>query len=130
MNPAARLGDNHTCPLINPDESPHTGGPISEGEGNVLVGYMPAARLGDQATCIGSTDTISTGTGSILISYMPAAALGDQTSHGGFISQGENTVLIGDSTAGAGGATGATMRAARNEARPFCELCCEGQGDG
>ena len=129
MHPAARLGDNHTCPMLNPDESPHTGGPISEGEGSVLVGYMPAARLGDQATCLGPTDAISTGTGSILISYMPAAALGDQTVHGGFIAQGENTVLLGDSAAGAGGSTGATMRAARKEARPLCDVCSDGQGE-
>ena len=58
-----------------------------------------------------------------------AAALGDQTLHGGVIVRGEPTVLLGDPSAGAGGATGATMRAARSEARPFCELCSDGQGE-
>jgi uncharacterized Zn-binding protein involved in type VI secretion len=130
MNPAARLGDDHTCPMLNPDGSPHVGGPIVEGESLVLVGNQPAARVGDQATCIGLADAIATGKTSILIDNRPAAAMGDQTVHGGVIVRGESTVLLGDSTAGAGGSTGATMRAARSEARPLCELCSEGQGEG
>ena len=129
MPAAARLGDNHTCPMMNPDGSPHTGGPIVEGEESVLVGELPAARIGDSATCLGPTDAIVTGKTMVLIGDRPAATVGDQTAHGGFIEHGESTVLIGDSGAGAGGSTGATMRAARNEARPFCELCSEGQGD-
>lgn len=129
MQPAARVGDQHTCPMVNPDESPHTGGSITEGEQLVLIGRQPAARIGDQATCVGPTDSISTGQISILIGNRPAAARFDQTVHGGMIVQGESTVLLGDSSAGAGGATGATMRAARNEARPLCEVCSDGQGD-
>lgn len=129
MLPFARLGDDHACPLVNPDGSPHTGGPIVEGESSVLVGDRPAARLGDQATCLGPTDVIVTAKSSILVDYRPAAALGDQTLHGGLIVRGEPTVLLGDPSAGAGGATGATMRAARSEARPFCELCSDGQGE-
>lgn len=130
MYPAARFGDNHTCPMVNPDGSPHTGGPITEGLDTVLIAEMAAARCGDQATCIGPTDVIVTGCDSILIGDRPAAALGDQTAHGGVIVEGETTVLFGSDTAGAGGATGATMRAARNEARPLCEVCGEGQGEG
>jgi uncharacterized Zn-binding protein involved in type VI secretion len=130
MYPAARLGDNHTCPLINPDESPHTGGPVVEGYETVLIANASAARCGDQATCVGPTDVIVTGADAVLIGQMPAAALGDQTAHGGVIVEGETSVLIGSQTAGSGGATGATARAARDEARPFCELCCDGQGDG
>lgn len=130
MYPAARLGDNHTCPMINPDESPHTGGPISEGEDTVLIGDAPAARCGDQATCVGPTDVIVTGSCSVIIGNRSAAAIEDQTEHGGIIIEGESTVLIGGSSAGGGGSTGATMRSARAEARPFCELCSEGQGEG
>lgn len=129
MQPAARLGDNHTCPLINPDESPHTGGPIVEGETLVLIGSQPAARVGDQATCVGPTDVIVTGKTSILIGNRPAATVGSWTAHGGVVVAGENSVLLGDSSAGAGGSTGATMRAARNEARPLCEVCSDGQGE-
>lgn len=130
MNPAARLGDYHACPMVNSVASPHVGGPITEGELRVLVGNLPAARVGDQATCIGPPDAIATGNSSILIDDRPAAALGDQTVHGGMIARGEGTVLLGDVSAGAGGSTGATMRAARNEARPLCEVCSEGQGEG
>jgi uncharacterized Zn-binding protein involved in type VI secretion len=127
--PAARIDDNHTCPMLNPDESPHTGGPITEGEGQVLIGNSPAARCGDHATCVGPTDVVITGSDSVLIGYRPAAAFGDKTEHGGFIAEGEPTVLLGSETAGAGGDTGATMRAARDEARPLTDLTADGQGD-
>lgn len=96
MGMAARLGDMHTCPAANPDGSPHTGGLIQMGEGTVLIEYMPAARLGDPAVCVGPPDAIATGSSSCLIAYMPAARVGDQTAHGGAIVAGCTTVLIGD----------------------------------
>ncbi len=95
MKPAARLSDTHTCPMVNPDESPHVGGPVSSGDTTVLIGNMPAARIGDSATCTGPSDSITTGQTSVLIGSMPAARLGDQTAHGGVITAGETTVLIG-----------------------------------
>jgi len=93
---AARLGDNHTCPAANPDGSPHTGGPITVGDATVLIEYMPAARLGDVATCGGPPDVIATGAATCLIGYMPAARVGDTTAHGGAIVAGCTSVLIGD----------------------------------
>ena len=36
--PAARIGDMHTCPI-------HAGGPVLTGQVNVLIGGMPAARI-------------------------------------------------------------------------------------
>lgn len=129
MYPAARLGDNHTCPMINPDGSPHTGGPIAEGDDSVLIGDMSAARCGDSVTCVGASDVIATGADAVLIGDRPAAALGDLTEHGGLIAEGETRVLIGSDTAGGGGDTGATQRAARNEARPFTDVTADGQGD-
>ncbi|HRY45591.1 MAG TPA: PAAR domain-containing protein [Thermoanaerobaculia bacterium] len=95
MAMAARLGDMHNCPLTNPDGSPHTGGPIQTSEGSVLIEYMPAARLGDLATCVGASDAISTGDATCLIGYMPAARVGDATAHGGVIVAGGTSVLIG-----------------------------------
>jgi uncharacterized Zn-binding protein involved in type VI secretion len=121
MPAAARVGDNHTCPMLNPDESPHTGGPITSGESTVKIGNESAARIGDSATCIGPLDSILTGAMMVSIGNQPAARVDDQTVHGGVIIQGESTVQIGDPTAGAGGSTGATMRAARAEARPLTE---------
>ncbi len=94
--PAARTGDMHVCPQVNPGPVPHVGGPIMPpGEPTVLIGGMPAARLGDMATCVGPPDTIAAGSGTVLIGGMPAARLGDSCAHGGSIVAGCPTVLIG-----------------------------------
>ncbi len=93
--PAARIADMHVCPLVTV-LVPHVGGPIlPAGEPTVLIGGMPAARLGDMATCVGPPDTIIAGSGTVMIGGMPAARLGDSTAHGGSIILGEFTVLIG-----------------------------------
>lgn len=95
MPPAARITDMHTCPMVT-GTVPHVGGPIlPAGEPTVLIGGLPAARMGDTAVCAGLTDTIIAGSGSVMIGGMPAARLGDSTSHGGSIILGEFTVLIG-----------------------------------
>ena len=94
--PAARINDMHICPMMNPGPVPHVGGPIlPAGEPTVLIGGMPAARVGDMATCTGPPDTIIMGSSTVLIGGMPAARLGDSTAHGGVIIAGEATVLIG-----------------------------------
>jgi uncharacterized Zn-binding protein involved in type VI secretion len=93
MPPAARISDNHTCPKVDPP--PHVGGPVSSGASNVLIGYMPAARVGDKAVCVPAVDTISKGEPSVVIAGKDAARLGDPTEHGGKIVQGCQTVLIG-----------------------------------
>lgn len=95
MPPAARLNDMHVCPAANGPQ-PHVGGPvIGPGEATVLIGGMPAARVGDQATCAGPPDVIIQGSTSVLIGGMPAARLGDPTAHGGSIVVGCPTVMIG-----------------------------------
>lgn len=95
-SPAARINDMHVCPMINPGPVPHVGGPIlPPGEPTVLIGGMPAAKLGDMATCTGPPDSIATGSGTVLIGGLPAARLGDTTAHGGSIVAGDPTVLIG-----------------------------------
>lgn len=94
--PAARITDMHVCPMVNPGGVPHVGGPIlPAGEPTVLIGGMPAARVGDMATCSGPPDTIIAGSSTVMIGGMPAARLGDSTSHGGTIVAGAPTVLIG-----------------------------------
>ncbi|MEM7029357.1 MAG: PAAR domain-containing protein [Chloroflexota bacterium] len=55
--PAARMGDMHTCPMVT-GVVPHVGGPIMLGSATVLIGGQPAARVGDMATCTGPPDTI------------------------------------------------------------------------
>lgn len=94
--PAARINDMHICPMVNPGGVPHVGGPIlPAGEPTVLIGGMPAARVGDMATCTGPPDSIIMGSSSVFIGGMPAARLGDSTAHGGTIVLGAFTVLIG-----------------------------------
>ena len=65
------------------------------GESTVLIEGLPAARVGDMATCAGPPDTIAMGSGTVLIGGMPAARVGDLTAHGGTIVMGSGTVMIG-----------------------------------
>lgn len=64
--PAARLTDMHTCPMLT-GPVPHVGGPITMGSATVLIGNLPAARMGDMATCTGPPDTIVSGCPTVLI---------------------------------------------------------------
>ncbi|MGF1594662.1 MAG: PAAR domain-containing protein [Kiloniellaceae bacterium] len=96
MPPAARVGDMHICPLVNPGPVPHVGGPISgPGAATVLIGGMPAARATDMAVCSGPPDVLLPGSSTVLIAGMPAVRLGDSTAHGGSVVAGLPTVLIG-----------------------------------
>lgn len=93
--PAARVGDLHTCPQMTP--SPHVGGPVlPPGAPTVNIGGMPAARVGDLAACSGPPDTIAKGSGSVNICNKPAARMGDATAHGGMIALGFPRVMIGE----------------------------------
>lgn len=93
--PAARVSDMHVCPMVTA-LVPHVGGPVlPPGEPTVLIGGMPAARVGDMATCSGPPDTIVAGSSTVMIGGMPAARMGDSTAHGGSIILGCMTVLIG-----------------------------------
>lgn len=75
---------------------PHVGGPIiGPGAPTVLIGGLPAARIGDSAVCVGPPDSIVVGAPTVIISGQPAARLGDSTAHGGVITLGCFTVLIG-----------------------------------
>ena len=96
--PASRIGDMHVCPMVTPavPPVPHVGGPIlPPGAPTVLIGGLPAARMGDMAVCVGPPDTIVLGSTTVLISGKPAARMGDMCSHGGSIVVGCFTVLIG-----------------------------------
>ena len=99
MSMAARVGDMHTCPMVTPGTPPipHVGGTVMPpGEPTVMIGGVPAARLGDMATCVGPPDSIIKGSGTVLIGGMPAARMGDSTAHGGSIVIGCPTVMIGN----------------------------------
>jgi len=92
---AARMTDMHTCPMVT-GIVPHVGGPILPPCcPTVLIGMLPAARVGDLLTCVGPPDTIAMGSSSVIIGGQPAARLGDPTVHGGVIVLGCPTVIIG-----------------------------------
>ena len=97
MFPAARVGDMHVCPMATPGTPPvpHVGGPVTMGCPTVMIGFMPAARVGDLATCVGPPDVIAKGSMTVMIGFMPAARMGDMTAHGGMVAMGFPQVLIG-----------------------------------
>ncbi len=98
MPPAARITDMHVCPTQTPGTPPipHVGGPITgPGVSTVLIAGMPAAVVGDMATCVGPPDSIVKGSSTVLIGGKPAARMGDSCVHGGSIVAGAPTVMIG-----------------------------------
>jgi uncharacterized Zn-binding protein involved in type VI secretion len=98
MPPAARITDMHVCPMVTPGlpPIPHVGGPITgPGAPTVLIGGLPAAKVGDMAVCVGPPDSIVKGSATVLVTGVPAARIGDTCAHGGAIALGFPTVLIG-----------------------------------
>jgi uncharacterized Zn-binding protein involved in type VI secretion len=96
--PAARITDNHVCPMVTPGVPPvpHVGGPIvGPGAPTVIVGKMVQARVTDNCVCVGPPDVIVKGSMTVFVQKLPAARIGDSTAHGGVIVMGCPTVLIG-----------------------------------
>lgn len=107
MKPAARIGDMHMCPMVTPGTPPipHVGGPIiGPGCPTVLICNMPAATMGDMCMCVGPPDTIILGSTGVFIGGKMAARMGDMCAHGGMITMGAPTVLIGEVSPGGPGA--------------------------
>lgn len=153
--PAARISDMHTCPMVTPGlpPIPHVGGPVTgPGAPTVLIGGMPAAVMGDMCVCVGPPDTIIMGSTGVFIGGKPAARMGDPTAHGGMISLGCPTVLIGEAGAGglqspvspflmnaalaemspktaAQGSQIVTLKEAAKNGTPFCEKCAAAQAN-
>ncbi|MGE7778149.1 PAAR domain-containing protein [Chitinophaga sp. NPDC101104] len=95
MAMAARVGDMHICPMVT-GTVPHVGGPaLPPGGATVMIGGMPALRVGDMCTCTGPPDSVVKGSATVMIGGMPAARMGDSTAHGGSIAIGCPTVMIG-----------------------------------
>jgi uncharacterized Zn-binding protein involved in type VI secretion len=85
----------HVCPMVTV-LVPHVGGPVlPPGCPTVLIGGMPAARVGDMLVCVGPPDVIALGSFTTLIGGMPAAQMSSLCAHGGAIVIGCPTVLIG-----------------------------------
>jgi uncharacterized Zn-binding protein involved in type VI secretion len=74
---------------------PHVGGPIlPPGAITVMVGGMPAARVGDLAVCVGPPDVIVLGSFTTMFQGMPAAYMGSLTAHGGAVVMGFPMVMV------------------------------------
>jgi len=86
----------HVCPMVT-GVVPHVGGPILPPCcPTVMIGFLPAARVGDMALCVGPPDVIALGSMTVLIGGQPAARMGDLTAHGGaIVAPCCPTVLIG-----------------------------------
>lgn len=65
--PAWRAGsDTHNCPLSD-GPKPHVGGVVAKGSTTVLIGGLPAARVGDQIVEAGAPNPITLGDPTVLI---------------------------------------------------------------
>lgn len=121
MPDAARISDFHVCPKVEPGPVPHVGGPVFSGSANVIIGFLPAARVEDSVVCFptGPTDRIKSGSTTVLINHRAAARKTDPCVHigGNMIVGGCPTVVIGDSP------QSLTFRKAARRGTPFCEEC-------
>ncbi|MBD2766352.1 PAAR domain-containing protein [Hymenobacter sp. BT664] len=88
MLPAARVTDLITSPATTGAPTPI----IPPGAPTVLIGGLPAARLGDSC----GADAIIKGSATVFIGGLPAARVADATASGGAVlPPGCLTVLIG-----------------------------------
>lgn len=90
----------HTCPMVTGVVPHVGGPIIPPCQVNVLTCLMPQARITDMAICVGPIDMIVQGAVTVLVGGLPAARMGDMTVHGGVIVTGCFTVLIGDVSGG------------------------------
>ncbi len=91
---AARIGDMHVCPMVT-GIIPHVGGPLVVGAMNVLTCFVPQATVTKNMTCVGPPDLVAKGSMTVLVGNMPAARIGDMSGHGGSVVAGAPTVMIG-----------------------------------
>ena len=88
MPPAARVTDMIVSTATQGVPTPI----IPPGAPTVLIGGLPAARLGDSC----GADAIIKGSATVMIGGMPAARIADSTAGGGVVMPpGAPTVLIG-----------------------------------
>jgi uncharacterized Zn-binding protein involved in type VI secretion len=60
------LSDFHICPLFD-GPKPHVGGTVTAASQTVLIGGLPAARMGDRIIEAGPPNSIATGAFDVLI---------------------------------------------------------------
>ncbi len=95
--PVATQGSMHVCPMCS-GTVPHVGGPVVQGEPNILINGKPAATQGSMCTCAGPPDMVVQGAPNVFFNGKPVSCLGDMTAHGGVITVGEPNVIISSAT--------------------------------
>ena len=96
--PQTRMTDNVLCAMFSPSPAgpvPGTSATIPPCAPTVLVGKLPAARIGDLHPSGLGPHPIVKGSATVLIEKRPAARILDSTGCGGMVLKGEFTVLTG-----------------------------------
>ncbi len=60
------LSDTHACPLSD-GPKPHGGGVVTMGSMTVMIGGLPAARMGDMVVEVGPPNAIVMGASTVMI---------------------------------------------------------------
>ena len=95
MPPASRITDMHVCPAFTGPVPHVGGPILPPGVPTVITVGLPQATVGSMCVCVGPPDSIVKGSGTVIVGGMPAARIGDMTAHGGVIVLGAPTVIIG-----------------------------------
>ncbi len=86
----------HVCPMVTGVVPHVGGPIVGPGEPTVLIDFLPAANVTSMAVCVGPPDVIVLGSMGVMIGFLPAARMGDLTAHGGVIVLGSPTCIIGE----------------------------------
>ncbi len=96
MPPAACVGDMHVCPMVTGVVPHVGGPVLPPGTLTVMIAGRPAATATGMCVCVGPPDMIAKGSATVLIGNLPAARVGDTCAHGGtVVGPGAPTVMIG-----------------------------------
>ncbi len=92
--PIALKGHHHTCPMVT-GNTPHVGGPITDGDSALTINGVPVALVGHACQCqVGGPDTLSQGHGGLTVNGTPVVLQGYATQHGGVVTQGDGALTV------------------------------------
>lgn len=87
-------GHQHLCPRVS-GNTPHIGGPITQGENALTVNGIPVALKGHKCSCqVGGDDTLVQGNLSLTVNGVAVILQGAATAHGGKVIQGDASLTI------------------------------------
>lgn len=93
---AARVGDWHACPSVEPCPTSHVGGMVQKGSTDVAIEDQDAARVDDPLECkAGGPDEITQGAATVFVNDKYVARDTSETDHDGRILGHAEDVWIG-----------------------------------